>query len=415
MMEELEKNRRKMKGNWFKPFQGMELQCVNSILGKLLGGELLLRKSNKFVDDREDLQSFCTWMKIEDRLFDEMIRFFGIKFDKGVTRKELSKKYNVTSKFLKEVQSLLFEEDMAALKRNVKWKGVPAVLENKLVALYREATAEKVDQSKVTFEGMFNVLISLFSKCEDMKFVLVVYLLPTAISDIIASFKKFDSLVPRIVFDYYIGFYEPERAIEDSKRPVKGQAFLKMVVFVTAEGKEFQNCSIEKKIDLSCRKVGSDGDYYMRHPKGSFEWQKKEWILNHAPTWSMVEGYELPAGGRVQPYCKRPDDVEQMVSNWSSEGGVDMDEEDGMAISEMEQEDPIEEQNVGDRHHFSDEEPESETEDGHEGKNNEDAQIGLGNPGNGSEYGRDDIDKEEDKQHNIDTDIGHSQVEVNIM
>ncbi|KAL3676077.1 hypothetical protein R1sor_026025 [Riccia sorocarpa] len=105
--------------------------------------KLLLRKSPKFDYTRGDLQAYCTWMKIEDRSFEEVIRFFDKRYNKGVTRKDLRRRYHITRKFLKETISLLSEKDVASLKRNVKWKGVLAILENKLIALYKEANAEE--------------------------------------------------------------------------------------------------------------------------------------------------------------------------------------------------------------------------------------------------------------------------------
>ncbi|KAL3687116.1 hypothetical protein R1sor_013425 [Riccia sorocarpa] len=260
------------------------------------------------------------------------------KFEKEITRKELSKDYNVTKKFLKEVLSLLSEKDVAELKRNVKWKGVPTVLENKLLALYREATKEKFSKRKVPYSIVETCGDLTSSKLPvDISAPELVFADLTsspdwnqatfedAITELKASFKKFESIGPKITFCCYIGFYEPENAKEKTKHPVIGQIFLKVVVLITAEGKEFLNCPVEKKINLSCRKVSLGSDYYMRDAEGDSEGQKEAWILKHAPTWHMVEGNGLPTKGRVQIYSKRPDDVELMISNWSSRGGVIID------------------------------------------------------------------------------------------
>ncbi|KAL3675763.1 hypothetical protein R1sor_025711 [Riccia sorocarpa] len=243
-----------MKANWFKPFQGMEAKDVKHILQKLIDGKILLKKAPKSEDTRDDLQSFCTWMKVEDHLFEEVIRFFDSKFKKGVTRRELRKKYNVTRTFMKEIISLLSETDVGALKRNVKLKGVPAVLENKLIALHREATSGKLDGRKVTFEGLFKVLFSLFSKCQDVKFVMVMYLLPIAILDFLSSFEKFEKLDQKITFQYFVGIYEPDKLNEEANIPVQGQGFLKVVVLVFAKGKEYLHFPTEKRINLNCRR-----------------------------------------------------------------------------------------------------------------------------------------------------------------
>ncbi|KAL3693002.1 hypothetical protein R1sor_006653 [Riccia sorocarpa] len=64
----------------------METNDVEEILEMLLEGQLILRKAPKVVDTRDDLHVY----------------------------------------------------EVAALKRNIKWKGVPTVLENKLTALYKE-------------------------------------------------------------------------------------------------------------------------------------------------------------------------------------------------------------------------------------------------------------------------------------
>ncbi|KAL3691311.1 hypothetical protein R1sor_004962 [Riccia sorocarpa] len=364
VIQQVEKNRKKMRANWFKPFQGMEAKEVKRILEKLMEGKLLLRKSSKSGDARDDLQTFCTWMKIEDRLFEEIIRFFETKFSKGVTRKQLRREYHISRSFLKEIQSLLAEEDVAALKRNAKWKGVPAVLENKLIALHKAATSELISDrkdpfsiietcgdltsskipvdvsspqlviadltaspewEKSTFEGMFKVLISLFSKCSDVQFVLVVYLLPIAVSDFLSSFKRFESMDPKITFDYFLGFYEPDKVREKCTKPVKDQGFIKAVVFVTAKGKEFGDCPEGKKITLLSRKSETAGDYYKLKPDGETETQKRTWILNNAPCWNMVVAAELPYKGRVHMYYKRPDDFQEIVKNWSSKGGVVID------------------------------------------------------------------------------------------
>ncbi|KAL3683580.1 hypothetical protein R1sor_001602 [Riccia sorocarpa] len=331
VIQQVEKNRKKMRANWFKPFQGMEAKEVKRILEKLMEGKLLLRKSSKSDDARDDLQTFCTWMKIEDRFFEEIIRFFETKFSKGVTRKQLRREYHISRSFLKEIQSLLAEEDVAALKRNAKWKGVPAVLENKLIALCSFPQLVIADLTvspeweKSTFEGMFKVLISLFSKCSDVQFVLVVYLLPIAVSDFLSSFKRFESMDPKITFDYFLGFYEPDKVREKCTKPVKDQGFIKAVVFVTAKGKEFGDCPEEKKITLLSRKSETAGDYYKRKPESETETQKRTWILNNAPCWNMVVAAELPYKGRVHMYCKRPDDIQEIVKNWSSKGGVVID------------------------------------------------------------------------------------------
>ncbi|KAL3681861.1 hypothetical protein R1sor_024817 [Riccia sorocarpa] len=364
VMSQLEKNRRKMKANWFKPFQGMETKDVKNILELLLKGKVLLRKAPNFEDPREDLQTFCSWMKTEDRLFDEIIRFFNHRFNIGVTRRELRKKYHLTRKILKEILSLLSEEHVAALKRNVKWKGVPPVLENKLTVLYREVTAGTVskrlvpysiietsgdlvssklpldvsspdlviadltaslDWKQETFEGMFKVLFSLFPQCRDIKFVLVVYLLPSAVLDFLSSFLKFERLEPVITFKHFLGFYEPERRMDTTGLPVKGQGFIKGVVFVTAEGQEFPQCLEDRRITLDCRKPLDDKNYFLRHHEGPTEEQKRIWLCEHAPRWSMVERDDLRKKGRVHPHCKRADDIEDMVYNWSNYAGIIID------------------------------------------------------------------------------------------
>ncbi|KAL3694973.1 hypothetical protein R1sor_008624 [Riccia sorocarpa] len=326
VMEQLEKNRRKMKANWFKPFQGLEPKEVKYIMEKLLDGTLMLRKAPKCEDRRDDLQTFCTWMK-------------------------------VIRSFLKEIQSLLSEEDVSALRRNVKWKAIPAVLENKLIVLHHQATSDKLSGrkvpfsivetcgdlssskipldlsspelviadliawDKVAFEGMFKVLISLYSKCQKVKFVLAVFLIPTAVVDLVSSFKAFDSLRPKIRFKHYIRFYEPEKATEGASVPVKGSGFLKVVVFVTV-GQEFGDCAVEEKINLHCKKTPASKGYFLRKPEGSSDIQKKSWVLHCAPTWNMVENGKQ---GRVHVYCKRPDDIQNMIWNWSSSGGIIMD------------------------------------------------------------------------------------------
>ncbi|KAL3696610.1 hypothetical protein R1sor_010686 [Riccia sorocarpa] len=160
VIQQVGKNRKKMRANWFKPFQGMEAKEVKRILEKLMEEKLLLRKSSKSDDARDDLQTFCTWMKIEDRLFEEIIRFFETKFSKGVTRKQLRREYPISRSFLKEIQSLLAEEDVAALKRNAKWEGVPAVLETKLIALHKAATSELISDRKDPF--------SIIETCGDL-------------------------------------------------------------------------------------------------------------------------------------------------------------------------------------------------------------------------------------------------------
>ncbi|KAL3682250.1 hypothetical protein R1sor_000272 [Riccia sorocarpa] len=176
---------------------------------------------------------------------------------------------------MKEIISLLSEADVGALKRNVKLKGVPAVLENKLIALHRKTTSEKLSGRKIpysivetcgdlssskipvdisspelviadlttspewqkaTFEGLFKVLFSLFSKCQDVKFVMVVYLLPTAILDFLSSFQKFEKLDQKITFQYFVGIYEPDKLNEEANIPVHGQGFLKVRQEITNDG-----------------------------------------------------------------------------------------------------------------------------------------------------------------------------------
>ncbi|KAL3682288.1 hypothetical protein R1sor_000310 [Riccia sorocarpa] len=209
VMLKIEKNRKKMKANWFKPFQSMDAKDVKAILEMIHGKKLILCKGPKLEDPRDNLHVHCTWMKIEERLFDEVIRFFDVKFSQGFTRKELRRKYKVTRKFLKKTLSLLSEHDVAGLGRNVKWIAcaVPTVLENKLIALYREAT----------------------TKCFGERMV------PYAI--------------------------------------------------------------IETCGDLSSSK-------------------RRRWILEHAPTWNMVNHKALPMRGRVYPYYKRVEDIEELVDNW---------------------------------------------------------------------------------------------------
>ncbi|KAL3696609.1 hypothetical protein R1sor_010685 [Riccia sorocarpa] len=130
---------------------------------------------------------------------------------------------------------------------------------------------------------------------------------------------------PKITFDYFLGFYEPDKVREKCTKPVKDQGFIKAVIFVTAKGKEFGDCPEEKKITLLSRKSETAGDYYKRKPDGETETQKRTWILNNAPCWNMVVAAELPYKGRVHMYCKHPDDIQEIVKNWSSKGGVVID------------------------------------------------------------------------------------------
>ncbi|KAL3687468.1 hypothetical protein R1sor_013777 [Riccia sorocarpa] len=353
-----------MKANWFKPFQGMEKKNVKKILEKLLDGKLLLRKGTKSDDMREDLQSYCAWMKMEERLLEEIIRFYDSRYNKGVLRKELKRKHKITRTFLKEIILLLSDGDVAMLKRNVKWKGVPSVLENKLVVVCKEVNAlecsdrivpfsiietcgdllsSKIpvdvtgpelvvadltaspDWDKNTFEGMFKVLFSLFTESRDIKFTLVVYLLPTAILDFLTSYQKFEGADAGIKFKPFWGYYEPEKPNEGAGIPIKGQGFLKVVLFITAKGQDFAKCPHDRRINLFCKKPVEVEPYYLRRPQGQAEEHKKAWLLEHAPTWSMVQKDELPKSGRIHPYCKRPDDIEDMIYNWSNYRGVVLD------------------------------------------------------------------------------------------
>ncbi|KAL3697135.1 hypothetical protein R1sor_011211 [Riccia sorocarpa] len=251
---------------------------------------------------------------------------------------ELMKKYNITRTFMKEIISLLFETDVGTLKRNVKLKGVPAVLKNKLIALHRETTSGKLSGRKVhysivetcgdlssskisvdissselviadlttspewqkaTFEGLFKILFSLFSKCQDVKFIIVVYLLPTTILDFLSSFEKFEKLDQKITFQYFVGNYEPDKMNEEGNIPVHDQGFLKVVVLVFAKGNEYLHFLNEKRIHLNCRRPANVKDYYLRRHKGTLDSDRKSWILNHAPTWNMVDSQETERYGRV--------------------------------------------------------------------------------------------------------------------
>ncbi|KAL3698224.1 hypothetical protein R1sor_012300 [Riccia sorocarpa] len=108
---------------------------------------------------------------------------------------------------------------------------------------------------------------------------------------------------------------------EDTNYPIKSQGFIKAVVFITADGKTFEGWTAEKRTNLLCRKSGTENDYYKRLPKDATQNQKRSWILHHAPSWNMVDTDELPKHGRVHVYYKRPDDIEEIVDYWSTEGG----------------------------------------------------------------------------------------------
>ncbi|KAL3682632.1 hypothetical protein R1sor_000654 [Riccia sorocarpa] len=168
-----------------------------------------------------------------------------------------------------------------------------------------------------SFEGMFKVLFSLFPECRDIQFLLVVYLLPTAVLDFLSSFKTFNRLEPIITFKPYIGFYEPEKQVDPSNNPVKSQGFIKVVVFVSAEGKDFPECPIEKKINLHSKKPLHEIEYFLRKPGGDTKAHERMWICEKAPCWRMVDNDDLKKRGRVHPYCKRVDDIEDIIYNWS--------------------------------------------------------------------------------------------------
>ncbi|KAL3678680.1 hypothetical protein R1sor_021636 [Riccia sorocarpa] len=317
-------------------------------------------KKRARVEKPKDDTAYCAWMKIEERLFDGIIRFFDKTFNKGVTRKELKKTYRVDRKFLKEITSFLSEAEVAALKRNIKWKGIPTVLENKLTALYKEGnegylnekmepysiveTCGDLGSSKVPLDvsspelviadlttspdwdqSSFERLFSLFYQCRDIKFVLVAYILDAVILDFLTLFNKFKHLELAISFKFHVGFYEADMKKEESKFPMKGQGFLKVVVFITAHGQEFSECPLDRKTNLLCKKPLVDDDYYLRQPRGETEEQRKDWILNHAPSWNMVDNEKLPKKGRVHVYCKRQEDIEDMIYNWSTCRGIVID------------------------------------------------------------------------------------------
>ncbi|KAL3697259.1 hypothetical protein R1sor_011335 [Riccia sorocarpa] len=294
VMQKLEKNRRKMRTNWFKPFQGMDCRDVKDILEMILEGKLLLRKAPRSEDPRDDLPAYCTWMKIEERLFDEVIR------EASAERvSERNDPYTIIETCGDLISSKL-----------------------PLGVAYRELVIADLTASPEwdlsSFEGMFKVLFSLFPECRDIQFLLVVYLLPTAVLDFLSSFKTFNRLEPIITFKPYIGFYEPEKQVDRSNDPMKSLGFIKVVVFVSAEGKDFPECPIEKKINLHSRKPLHGIEYFLRKPGGDTKAHERMWICEKAPCWRMVDNDDLKKRGRVHPYCKRVDDIEDIIYNWST-------------------------------------------------------------------------------------------------